>query len=140
MNWNPSYSYAKIPDEIKDYPPYWKVLATPVPRDKGMAHFHDVKISNIKSTGATTAFEVSGYAEAPLDRFTFENIDIEAKQGGFIFDASNWQFKDVRLAIGQPIHLENATAVRGLPAANVVVKPRPTEKPVEKSFEEQDKT
>jgi polygalacturonase len=140
MNWNPSYSYAKIPDEIKDYPPYWKVLATPVPREKGMAHFHDVKISNIKSTGATTAFEVSGYAEAPLDRFTFENIDIEAKQGGFIFDASNWQFKDVKLAIGQPIHLENATAVRGLPAANVVVKPRPTEKPVEKSFEEQDKT
>jgi polygalacturonase len=140
MNWNPSYSYAKIPDEIKDYPPYWKVLATPVPREKGIAHFHDVKITNIKSTGATTAFEVSGYAEAPLDRFTFENIDIEAKQGGFIFDASNWQFKDVKLAIGQPIHLENATAVRGLPAANVVVKPRPTENPVEKSFEEQDKT
>lgn len=141
MNWNPSYSYAKIPDEIKDYPPYWKVLATPVPREKGIARFHDVNISNIKARGATTAFEVSGYPEAPLDRFTLENIDIEAKQGGFIFDASNWQFKDVKLAIGQPVHIENAKAVRGLPAADVVVKPQPPrEDPSKKSYEEQDKT
>ena len=30
FNWNPSYSYAKIPDTIKDYPAYWKVLTEPV--------------------------------------------------------------------------------------------------------------
>jgi len=141
MNWNPSYSYAKIPDDVKEHPDYWKVLATPVPREKGIAHFHDVKIWNIKATGATTAFEVSGYPEAPLNRFSFENIDIEAQNGGFIFDASNWQFRDVKLAIKQPVHLLNNNDVRGLPVASTVVKPRPPEVPLkEKSYEEQDKS
>ncbi|MET0319389.1 MAG: glycosyl hydrolase family 28 protein, partial [Duganella sp.] len=141
MNWNPSYSYATIPDGIAAYPAYWKVLATPVPREKGIAHFHDVRIWNIKATGATTAFEVSGFPEAPLDRFTFENIDIEARQGGFIFDAKNWQFSGVKLAIGAPVHIESASAVRGLPATSTVVKPQPPRAdPAQKSFEEQDKT
>ncbi len=35
FNWNPSYSYPKIPDGIKDYPDYWKVLTEPVPPERG---------------------------------------------------------------------------------------------------------
>lgn len=40
-----SYSYAKIPDGIKDYPEYWKVLTTPVPAEKGLPRLHGVRIS-----------------------------------------------------------------------------------------------
>jgi polygalacturonase len=141
MNWNPSYSYAKIPPEVTDIPPVWKVLATPVPKAQGMAHFHDVRIWNIKATGATTAFEVDGFAEAPLERFKLSNIDIEAKNGGHIYDAKQWEFADVTLALGQPVMLENATGVVGLPANAVVVKARQVkEDPSKKSFEEQDKS
>ena len=141
MNWNPSYSYAEIPKEIKDYPPYWKVLATPVPREKGIAHFHDVRIWNIKATGATTAFEVDGYKEVPLDRFSLANLDIEAEKGGYIYDAKAWQFTDVKLRLKAPVAIEDAAAVRGLPPGSVVVKARPPkEDPSKKSFEEQDKT
>ncbi|USX11647.1 glycosyl hydrolase family 28 protein [Oxalobacteraceae bacterium OTU3CAMAD1] len=141
MNWNPSYSYAEIPKEIKDYPAYWKVLATPVPREKGIAHFHDVRIWNIKATGATTAFEVDGYKEVPLDRFSLANLDIEAEKGGHIYDAKGWQFTDTKLRLKQPVAIEDAAAVRGLPAGSVVVKPAPPkEDPSKKSFEEQDKT
>ena len=141
MNWNPSYSYAEIPKEIKDYPAYWKVLATPVPREKGIAHFHDVRIWNIKATGATTAFEVDGYKEVPLDRFSLANLDIEAEKGGHIYDAKAWQFSDTKLSLKQPVAIEDAAAVRGLPAGSVVVKPAPPkEDPSKKSFEEQDKT
>jgi polygalacturonase len=141
MNWNPSYSYATIPPEIKDYPPYWKVLATPVPKEKGRARFHDVSIWNIKATGATTAFEVSGYKEVPLERFSLKNIDIEAKQGGFIHDVKDWQFSDVKLALTAPVEMEDAAAVRGLPAGTTIVRPAaPKEDPSKKSFEEQDKT
>jgi hypothetical protein len=141
MNWNPSYSYAEIPKEIKDYPAYWKVLATPVPREKGIAHFHDVRIWNIKATGATTAFEVDGYKEVPLDRFSLANLDIEAEKGGHIYDAKAWQFTDTKLRLKQPVAIEDAAAVRGLPAGSVVVKPAPPkEDPSKKSFEEQDKT
>jgi polygalacturonase len=141
MNWNPSYSYAEIPKEIKDYPPYWKVLATPVPKEKGIAHFHDVRIWNIKATGATTAFEVDGYKEVPLDRFSLENLDIEARDGGHIYDASEWQFTNARLKLTAPVALEDATSVRGLPPASTIVKPAPPKAdPSKKSFEEQDKT
>ncbi|SFU98645.1 glycoside hydrolase family 28 protein [Pseudoduganella namucuonensis] len=141
MNWNPSYSYAEIPKDIKDYPPYWKVLATPVPKEKGMARFKDVRIWNIKATGATTAFEVDGYKEAPLERFSLSKLDIQAKKGGYIYDSKDWQFTDVKLALSTPVDLENATSVRGLPAGTSVVRARQAkEDPTKKSFEEQDKT
>lgn len=141
MNWNPSYSYAEIPKEITDYPPYWKVLATPVPRDKGRAHFHDVRIWNIRATGAATAFEVDGFREAPLQRFALSGLDIEARNGGHIYDAQDWTFSDAKLALGQPVALEDGVSVKGLPAGSSVVKPAPVkEDPSKKSFEEQDKT
>jgi hypothetical protein len=141
MNWNPSYSYAKIPDEIKDYPPYWNVLATPVPREKGIAHFHDVKIWNIKATGATTAFEVSGYKEVPLQRFSLDNLDIQASKGGQLYDVKDWTFTRAKLALSSPIELEDSSAVRGLPKGSFIVRPAPPkEDTTKKSFEEQDKT
>ena len=141
MNWNPSYSYAKIPDDVTDVPAIWKVLATPVPKAQGMAHFHDVHIWNIKATGATTAFEVDGFKEAPLVRFRLDNLDIEAKHGGHIYDARDWTFSNVLLKLGQPVALENATDVTGLPAQSVVIKAaQPKEDPSKKSFEEQDKS
>ena len=139
MNWNPSYSYAKIPDEIKDVPPVWKVLATPVPKEQGMARFHDVRIWNIKATGATTAFEVDGFKEAPLERFQLDNIDIEAKNGGHIYDARDWKFSNTNLKLGSPVTLENTTGVAGLDY--VEIKPvQVKEDPSKKSFEEQDKS
>ncbi|MES3021426.1 MAG: glycoside hydrolase family 28 protein [Pseudomonadota bacterium] len=141
MNWNPSYSYAKIPDDVKDVPPVWKVLATPVPKLQGMSRFHDVKIWNIEATGATTAFEVDGYKAAPLERFSLDNIEIEAKKGGHIYDAKDWTFTNVKLKVGTPVALENTTGVAGLPADSVVVKAAaPKEDPSKKSFEEQDKS
>lgn len=141
MNWNPSYSYAQIPADIKDVPPVWKVLATPVPRDKGMAHFHDVKIWNIRATGATTAFEVDAYKEAPLERFSLSRLEIQAKQGGYIHDAKDWRFEDTKLTLGSPVGIEDAAAVKGLPASAVHVRPAPPKAdPMKKSFEEQDKT
>lgn len=139
MNWNPSYSYAKIPEDIKDVPPIWKVLATPVPKEQGMARFHDVRIWNIKATGATTAFEVDGFKEAPLERFQLDNIDIEARNGGHIYDARDWKFSNTNLKLGSPVALENRTGVAGLDF--VEIKPvQVKEDPSKKSFEEQDKS
>ncbi len=52
MNWNPSYSYATLPAGVLGFPPYWVTIATPVPVQKGLPHFSDVHIWNIKATGA----------------------------------------------------------------------------------------
>jgi polygalacturonase len=141
MNWNPSYSYAKVPDDVVDVPPVWRVLATPVPKAQGMARFHDVHIWNIKARGAATAFEVDGFKDAPLARFRLDHLDIEAKRGGHISDAADWQFSDVKLNIGQPVALEPGNGVAGLPPNLTVVKAaQPKEDPSKKSFEEQDKS
>ncbi len=141
MNWNPSYSYARIPAGVTDVPPAWKVLATPVPAEQGRARFRNVSIWNIKATGATRAFEVDGFTEAPLQRFSLKNLDIEAREGGYLHDIEDWRFEHIRLALGTPVALEDAGAVSGLPPASFVVRPRPVkEDPSKKSYEEQDKS
>jgi hypothetical protein len=141
MNWNPAYSYARIPATEQNVPAYWKVLATPVPKEQGIAHFHDVKIWNIKATGATTAFEVDGFAQAPLQRFQFKDLDIEAKKGGHINDAQDWQFAGTTLRLGAPVEVGKDSSVNGLPAGSFeVLAPRAKEDPTKKSFAEQDKT
>ena len=35
FNWNPSYSYAKMPEDVKNPPAYWRVLTEPFLRKKG---------------------------------------------------------------------------------------------------------
>jgi polygalacturonase len=141
MNWNPAYSYAQIPATETNVPTYWKVLATEVPKEKGIAQFHDVKIWNIKATGATTAFEVDGYPQAPLQRFEFEGIDIEAAKGGHINDAQDWKFTNTNLRVNAPVAVGMDSSVSGLPAGSFELRaPRKKEDPSKKSFVEQDKT
>lgn len=94
MNWNPSYSYATLPSGAKDVPPYWVVLTTPVPKDKGLPHFSDIHIWNIHASGAKAAFEVSAYPEAPLQNFRLDHLDIQADTAGHVADAKNWSMQD----------------------------------------------
>jgi len=97
MNWNPSYSYAVIPPGLTDVPPYYKVLATPVPEARGLPHFRDIHIWNIKATGAREAFNVSAYPNAPLENFRLDHLDIEAARAGTIANAKNWTVTDNRI-------------------------------------------
>jgi lysophospholipase L1-like esterase len=94
MNWNPSYSYATIPEGVTDIPSYWKVLTTKVPEQQGLPHFSDVHIWNIKATGARKAFDVAAYPNATLDNFRIDHLDIEAATAGSIADTRNWILTD----------------------------------------------
>jgi polygalacturonase len=125
MNWNPAYSYATIPASETNVPDHWKVMATQVPKEKGIAHFRDVKIWNIKATGANAAFEVAGFPEAPLQRFQFDQIDIDAKNGGYIRDARDWRFTNtkLRLPAEAPLVVGEDSRVTGLPVGAFVVRP-----------------
>jgi len=98
MNWNPSYSYAALPPDVKNPPPYWITLTTPVvPAEKGLPHFSGVHIWNIHATGAKQAFNVSAYPNAPLTNFQFDHINIEAQTAGTIADAVNWTMTDATI-------------------------------------------
>ena len=96
MNWNPSYSYATLPPgtDPKTVPPYWIPLTTPVPDDKGLPHFSDVHIWNIKATGAKKAFSVSAYPNAPLVNFKLDHLNIQAATAGTISDVKDWTISD----------------------------------------------
>jgi polygalacturonase len=110
MNWNPSYSYATLPEGVKDAPPYWVVLTTKVPLQQGLPHFSDVHIWNVKATGAKSAFNVSAYPDATLDNFRIDHLDIEAATSGTIANTSHWILTDnnIRTADGSKVTFTNA--------------------------------
>jgi polygalacturonase len=121
MNWNPSYSYATLPAgmDIKNAPPYWVPLTTPVSDAQGRPHFSDVHIWNIKATGARRAFTVEAYPDAPLANFKFDHLDIQAASAGSIADAKDWIFSDIKLTTtdNSTVKVTDSTNVTGLPAA-----------------------
>ena len=119
MDWNPSYSYAKIPDGMTNYPAYYKVLAMPVPESQGSPHFHDVHIWNIKATGAKKIFDVTAYPSAPLERFSLDHFQVQALTAGEISNAKDWKFSDNSwtIADGSAVTLHDSEGITGLPEA-----------------------
>jgi len=97
MNWNPSYSYSKLPDGYTEsrLPPHWKKMLTKVePASKGIPHFKDVFISNIKATGAKKAVNAIGLQESTLQNFQFKNVDITAATAGSVKFAEGWKWEN----------------------------------------------
>jgi polygalacturonase len=97
MNWNPSYSYSKLPDGYTEstLPPHWKKMLTKVePASKGIPHFKDVYISDIKATGAKKAVNAIGLQESQLQNFHFNNVKIEAKTAGDVKFAQGWKWEN----------------------------------------------
>jgi polygalacturonase len=97
FNWNPSYSYAKMPDNVKDPPDYWRVLTEVVPPEKGLPHLRRVRISDIHATGVRQAFNVTSYKDSPLLDFELKNISIDARTAGTIQFAGKWTWTNVQV-------------------------------------------
>lgn len=97
MNWNPSYSYASLPPGITNVPDYWKVLLTPVPPERGIPHFQNVRISDVTATGAKQAFAVSSNESSPLRDFVLQNWDVQAQTRGSIRNDDSWIMDGVRI-------------------------------------------
>lgn len=116
LNWNPEYSYARIPEGITDMPPYWRTLATPVPAEKGIPRIHDVRISHVIARGSEALFDARAYPEAPMRDFVFTQLDLEAKRGGVIANAAHWRFERCRLrtADGSLPALEHSSDITGI--------------------------
>jgi polygalacturonase len=116
LNWNPSYSYATIPEGMANVPDYWRVMTQHVPVERGRAHLSDVRVSDIKAIGAKTAFEAAAFPEAPLERFAFDNLDLDVQAGGKIANAKDWTFKRSKIDTldGKAPEVVDSTGVVGL--------------------------
>ncbi|PHN07046.1 hypothetical protein CRP01_08685 [Flavilitoribacter nigricans DSM 23189 = NBRC 102662] len=100
LNWYPEYSYPTIPDkELKDgIPRHWKVMTTPVePPEKGIPEFRNIQLKNITVEGAERGFYANAFIEKPIHDLHWENITIEAKEGGSLNGAANWTMENVVL-------------------------------------------
>ena len=117
FNWNPTYSYAKMPDGIPSPPDYWRILTEPVPPEKGLPHLHGVSITGLKASGARQAFQVVTYPDSPLQDFHFQDLDIHAGTAGSIQNAEDWSFQNARIATtdGSRVALKDSRGVTGLP-------------------------
>jgi hypothetical protein len=116
LNWNPSYSYATLPEGMQDVPAYWKALTQRVPPEQGLPHLRNVRISGIKATGAKRAIVAAAYEDAPLENFKFKNLEIEAQEAGGIQDAVNWIFVNthIKSADGSRVTVKDSRGVTGL--------------------------
>jgi polygalacturonase len=114
LNWNPSYSYATIPPELKDVPPYWIVLNTPVtPVERGFCDFRNITIRNVEITGAKQIFTASGLPEKMIQNVKFENITAQGNAAGSIEYAKDWTMRNVKLqtANGEAVKISNSEKV-----------------------------
>ncbi len=114
LNWNPSYSYATIPKDVKNIPPHWIVLSTPViPAERGLCEFRNITIENVEIVGARRIFSGSGLAERPILNVNWRNITAEGREAGFIEYARDWKMKNVRLRTqdGAPVKVANSEKV-----------------------------
>ena len=114
LNWNPSYSYATIPQEIKKPPAHWVVMNTPVlPAERGYCEFRNIRIENVEIVGARRVFSASGLPEKPIVNVTFSNVTAEGEEAGFIEHARNWTMRDVRIKTptGEPVKIAESVSV-----------------------------
>ena len=114
LNWYPSYSYAEIPEDAKDVPAYWHVLATKVePVERGYTTLKDITIDHVTAKGATRLLSATGLKDKPLGSVRWSNIVAAGQEAGAVSDAVNWTMDSVRFitADGKPLALTRCVDV-----------------------------
>ena len=114
LNWNPSYSYATLPENQTDLPPHWIVLNTPVtPPGRGLAEFRDILIDGVTAVGAERILTVSGLPEKAIHDVTLRDIRAEGREAGFIEHARDWTIENVVLTTpsGEPVLITDSENV-----------------------------
>ncbi len=97
LNWQPDYSYPELPGGKQDIPSYWRVLATPVPPERGLCEFRNITIEDVRVVGAARVFSAVGLREKPITNLKWINVTASAYEAGLIEFARNWTMKNVTL-------------------------------------------
>ncbi|MEJ4088704.1 glycoside hydrolase family 28 protein [Galbibacter orientalis] len=99
MNWNPSYSYSKLPEgyDIDSIPIHWKKLLKEVPASKGIPTFKNISLSNIDVKGAEKAMNVKGLENSIIENISLNDVHIEAKTAGGISYSKDWNLENVSI-------------------------------------------
>ena len=117
MNWNPTYSYSTLPAgyNYDSIPQHWKTMLQKVePAERGIPHFKDIYVSNVKVNFARKAFSAAGYDKSVLKNFNFNNVEINAATAGDITYAENWKLENINIKArdNSTIAIKNSTGVK----------------------------
>lgn len=99
-DWNPSYSYSEMPVGYtwESMPAHWRVMLTaPDPPEKGIPHFKNIYVQNVKGIGCRTAISASGMPQTMLENFNFSNVEIQAQRAGNISYAKDWNSDGLKI-------------------------------------------
>jgi polygalacturonase len=123
LNYFPAFSTPHIPDDIEHHlpsglnsvPEYWRVLAAPVPAQRGTPHFRDITFSHIRADDVQTAIDVNAAADAPLEHFTLRDLSLSAGHAGSIRHIRGWKLEHVsiRARDGIPLTWQDAKGTSG---------------------------
>jgi polygalacturonase len=113
MNWNPAYSYSTLPAgyNYDSLPKHWKVMLTKVePAEKGIPHFKQVYVSDIKAVGVKKVVNAAGLKESLLEDFHFSTVQVQGNSAGTVSYASGWVFNNVSFkgADGAELRVQNS--------------------------------
>ena len=112
LNWNPSYSYATIPNDVRNVPAHWIALSTPVtPPERGYCEFRNIRIENVEIANATRIFTASGLPEKPIINVNFANITARGVDAGVIQYARNWTMRNVKLQTKSELKISHSENV-----------------------------
>ncbi|GAA4281311.1 glycoside hydrolase family 28 protein [Gaetbulibacter aestuarii] len=115
MNWNPSYSYSKLPKEFnKDsIPEHWKKMLHKVPLSKGIPTFKNITLYNIDIKGAGKVINVNGLKNSIIKNVTLNKVSIKAKTAGQINYSANWKLHNVEIQTADEsrVKLKNTTYI-----------------------------
>ncbi|ANX00772.1 endopygalactorunase [Thermoclostridium stercorarium subsp. leptospartum DSM 9219] len=128
LNWNPSYSYASLPENWKgNIPAHWKVLTEHVPEELGIPTVRNIEISGVVaksiheiselSSGKhaeSQAMEIEAHPSRPITWVKWKNVYIEADKTGYIENASDWTMENVTIRTrgGEPVRMKNCVNVQ----------------------------
>jgi hypothetical protein len=114
LNWDPAFSYARIPPGFPNAPAYWRTLATPVePPERGYPDFRNITLARIQADGADRILTAEGLPEKPLGAVRWEDIAAVGREAGRVQDARDWTMRDVHFATadGRPLRVVRADRV-----------------------------
>ncbi|HEX8325984.1 MAG TPA: glycoside hydrolase family 28 protein [Hymenobacter sp.] len=117
MNWNPAYSYSTLPAgyTAETLPPHWKAMLSKVePAEKGLPHFRNVVIDNVRVKSAKVAVQAEGQVNSLLENMTLINITMNAATAGSIKYATGWTVRNlnIKAADQAPLAVESSPNVK----------------------------
>ena len=116
MNWNPSYSYSKLPEgyDRDSIPLRWKKMLRHVePKSKGIPKFQNITLYNIDVEGAKRAINVNGLDSSYVENITLRNVHIQAETAGQINYSKDWHLQNVSIQTedNSKLKIENSPGV-----------------------------